>query len=240
MTVVAIDGPSGAGKGTIARRVATELGYHFLDSGAVYRAAALGCVEAGIDLADEKASAAAVKAMDIRFLPQDADSGLVDTSRVLLGTHDITARLRSEVAADSASRLAVLPSVREVLLPIQREFLKPPGLVADGRDMGTVVFPTARIKIFMTASAGIRAKRRLEQLKDHGIDAKLESLVQEIAERDNRDANRKHAPMKEAEDAIHIDTTSLDIEASVALVIDHVRQTLSGNKKCPDGEITSC
>lgn len=240
MIVVAIDGPSGAGKGTIAKRVATELGYHFLDSGAVYRAAALGCVEAGIDLADDKVSAATVKALDIRFPPQDAGTGLVDTSRVFLGERDITSQLRSEVAADSASRLAVLPSVREVLLPIQREFLQSPGLVADGRDMGTVVFPGAEVKIFMTASAHVRAERRLGQLKEHGIEAKLESLVQEIAERDDRDANRAHAPMKEARDAVNIDTTSLDIDEAAAMVIDRVRQCVSSSNKCTDGEITSC
>ena len=186
--------------------------------------------------------------MDIRFPPKDADTGLVDTSRVYLGERDITAQLRSEVAADSASRLAVLPSVREVLLPIQREFLQRPGLVADGRDMGTVVFPGAPVKIFMTASARIRAERRLGQLKEYGIDAKLESLVQEIAERDERDAKRAHAPMQEARDAINIDTTSLDIDQAVAIVLERVRQSISGgisgnisgNNKYPDGEITSC
>lgn len=240
MIVVAIDGPSGAGKGTIARRVAGELGFHFLDSGAVYRAAALGCVEAGVNLADDKAAAMAVKSMDIRFLPHEAGSSLVDTSRVMLGSRDITRELRSEVAADSASRLAVLPTVREVLLPMQRDFLKPPGLVADGRDMGTVVFPAAQLKIFMTASVRIRAERRLQQLKDHGIDAKLGGLVQEISERDRRDSNRTHAPMKEAEEAVNIDTTLLDIDASVALVIGHIRNIAAGTHQCPDGEITSC
>jgi len=226
--VVAIDGPSGAGKGTIARRVASELGFHFLDSGAVYRAAALHCVRTGVDLADDDAIARQIEGLDIRFsqAPENDDGATIALERVLLGGVDISSELRNETTADAASRIAVLPGVRKTLLSVQRDFLLAPGLVADGRDMGTVVFPQARVKIFMTASARVRAERRLRQLKEMGIEATLAGLMQEIETRDLRDSTRRHAPLVAAADARTIDTTGLTIDAAVDSVLDHVRKTL--------------
>ena len=225
--VVAIDGPSGAGKGTIARRVAMELGFAFLDSGAVYRAAALHCVRSGVDLADDQAAAGLIDGLDLHFkqVPAGEDDAM-PMQRVFLGGVDVSSELRSETAADAASRIAVLPGVRKRLLSVQRDFLKAPGLVADGRDMGTVVFPEAHVKIFMTASARIRAERRLRQLKELGIEAKLAGLMQEIETRDLRDSTRIHAPLVAAKDAKTVDTTGLDVDAAVDLVLDHVRKTL--------------
>jgi len=206
-TVVAIDGPSGAGKGTIARRVAMELGFNFLDSGAVYRAAALQCVRAGVDLADDQAAAGLIEDLNIRFTQAsgDDDGDTMALERVLLDGADVSAELRSETTADAASRIAVLPGVRKTLLSVQRDFLRAPGLVADGRDMGTVV------------------------LKELGIEAKLAGLMQEIEKRDLRDSTRQHAPLVAAKDARSVDTTGLDIDAAVDLVLDHVRKTLGSN-----------
>jgi len=228
--VVAIDGPSGAGKGTIARRVAMELGFDFLDSGAVYRAAALQCVRSGVDLADDQAAARLIEGLDIRFIEAHSDDhDLKPVDRVLLNGIDVSAELRSETTADAASRIAVLPGVRKTLLSVQRDFLVAPGLVADGRDMGTVVFPQAQVKIFMTASARVRAERRLWQLKELGIEAKLAGLMQEIEKRDLRDSTRLHAPLVAAKDARTIDTTGINIDAAVDLVLDHVRKTLGNS-----------
>jgi len=175
--VVAIDGPSGAGKGTIARHIASQLEFRFLDSGAVYRAAALGCLMQNIDLADDRAATLAVRNMAISFSTKATSDSDLPELRVLLADRDVTAELRSETAADAASRIAVLPGVRDALLTVQRDFQQPPGLVADGRDMGTVVFPDAKVKIFMTANPRIRAERRLQQLKQHGIEATLGGLM---------------------------------------------------------------
>lgn len=224
--VVAIDGPSGAGKGTIARHIARRLGFHFLDSGAVYRAAALGCVNQNIDLSDDRAATLAVRNMVIGFSTDQAGSSDLPELRVTLADRDVTAELRSETAADAASRIAVLPGVRDTLLTVQRDFLQSPGLVADGRDMGTVVFPDAQVKVFMTANPRIRAERRLQQLKQHGIEATLGGLMQEIEQRDLRDSTRRHAPLLAANDAMVIDTSDLDIEAAVERVLAHTSEML--------------
>ena len=228
--VVAIDGPSGAGKGTIARRVAMELGFHFLDSGAVYRAAALQCVRSGVDLADDQAAARLIEGLDVSFSEvRSNDDDVTTVERVLLDGTDVSKELRSETTADAASRIASLPGVRKTLLSVQRDFLLPPGLVADGRDMGTVVFPQAQLKIYMTASARVRAERRLRQLNELGIEATLAGLMQEIETRDLRDSTRRHAPLVAAKDARTIDTTGLGIDAAVDLVLDHVRETLGSS-----------
>ena len=226
--VVAIDGPSGAGKGTIARHIACQLGFHFLDSGAVYRAAALGCVTQNIDLADDRAATLAVRNMAITFSTKATGNGDTDLPelRVLLGERDVTRELRSETAADAASRIAVLPGVRDALLTVQRDFQQPPGLVADGRDMGTVVFQDAPVKIFMTANPRIRAERRLQQLKQHGIEATLGGLMREIEQRDLRDSTRRHAPLLAASDAMVIDTSDLGVDAAVERVLAHTREVL--------------
>ena len=212
--VVAIDGPSGAGKGTVARGVAERLGFHLLDSGAVYRAAALHARRAGASIDDEGSVLAALGSLDALFRPA---AGGVD---VFLDGEPVGAELRAETTAADASRVAAMPGVRARLLPQQRSFRRPPGLVADGRDMGTVVFPDATLKVFLTASAEERVRRRAKQLKEKGIDATMESLLQELAERDRRDATRSHAPLVAAADALVIDSSALAIDTVVARVIE--------------------
>ena len=205
--VLAVDGPSGSGKGTICALVARELGWHLLDSGALYRLVALGAMRHGIDLADETALAAYAAELDVRFALQADGSA----PRILLEGEMVGDVLRTETCGNAASKVAALGAVREALLQRQRDFQQPPGLVADGRDMGTVVFPQAGVKIFLTASVDERAQRRYKQLKEKGISANLPDLLTEIAERDARDAERSVAPLKPAADAVVLDTTSLTI-----------------------------
>lgn len=211
--VVAIDGPSGAGKGTVARAVADALGYHLLDSGAVYRAAALHAMRSGASLEEEAAVLAALERFDARFEP--ASGGV----RVHFGDEDVTAELRTETTAAGASKVAVMPGVRARLLPQQRSFRRPPGLVADGRDMGTVVFPDATLKVFLTASAEERARRRAKQLKEKGIDATMASLLEDIAARDRRDATRTHSPLVATADYLVVDSTDVSARGVVARIV---------------------
>lgn len=213
--VIAIDGPSGSGKGTISRAVARALGWHFLDSGALYRAVGVAALRAGVDLADSAALVALTGEAGIRF-----EDRLDDEPLILLGGEDISAAIRSEEAGMAASKVAAQPDVRAALLARQRGFRQPPGLVADGRDMGTVVFPDAPLKVFLTASAGERARRRHKQLSEKGIDAMLPVLLREIEERDLRDRTRSVAPLVPAVDARIIDSTSLSIDEVVATVLD--------------------
>ena len=218
--VVTIDGPSGSGKGTISRLVAERLGWHLLDSGALYRIVALAGQRAGLQADDEPAHALLAAAMQVRF-GTASDGG----EQVLLGEPpvEVTAAIRSEEAGQGASRVAVWPRVRAALLERQRAFARAPGLVADGRDMGTVVFPAAALKIFLTASPEERARRRHKQLKDKGSGASLAALSLEIAERDRRDSTRAVAPLKPAADAVLIDSTGMPIEAVVDRVLAEVR-----------------
>ncbi|CAG1023401.1 partial CMP/dCMP kinase, partial [Patescibacteria group bacterium] len=181
--VLTIDGPSGAGKGTVSRLAAKHLGWHYLDSGSIYRSLALAALKQGVDLADETALVAVAQMMDLAF-----DCG--DELIVKLDGEDITSQLGLETTGNAASIIAALPSVRATLLEKQKSFCQYPGLVADGRDMGTVVFPTAPYKVFLTASAEERAKRRYKQLKEKGIDANLDSLILDIEARDRRDSER--------------------------------------------------
>ena len=211
--VVAIDGPSGAGKGTVARAVAVALGYHLLDSGAVYRAAALQALRAGASLDDEAAVLATLDALDARFEP---GAGGV---RVFFGDEEVTGELRTEATAAGASRVAAMPGVRARLLPQQRTFRRLPGLVADGRDMGTVVFPDATLKVFLTASAEERARRRAKQLKEKGIDARMASLLEDIAERDRRDATRAHSPLVATADYLVVDSSDIPVGTVVARIV---------------------
>ena len=204
--VIAIDGPSGSGKGTIARRVAAALGFHLLDSGALYRLTALAARRRGVDIDDVPGVVRAAREMRVAF---GADDG---GEAVWLDGDAVEAELRTEECGRLASRIAAVPEVREALKERQRDFREPPGLVADGRDMGTAIFPGAELKIFLTASAGERARRRYKQLKDKGIDVTLTGLARDIAERDRRDTERSVAPLVPADDAIVIDSTSLDIE----------------------------
>ncbi|MDH3948691.1 MAG: (d)CMP kinase [Gammaproteobacteria bacterium] len=206
--VLTIDGPSGSGKGTICALVARELGWHLLDSGALYRLVALGALRHDIDLANEAALAEYAAGLDVCFEPQADGSA----PRILLEGEVVGDAIRTEASGNAASKVAALGSVREALLQRQRDFLQEPGLVADGRDMGTVVFPQAGVKIFLTASVDERAQRRYKQLKDKGISANLPDLLTEIAERDARDAQRTVSPLKPAADAVVLDTTSSSIE----------------------------
>lgn len=213
--VLAIDGPSGSGKGTVARRVATRLGWRLLDSGAVYRVTAVAAAAAGVSAADEQRLAELASGLPVAF---EADAA--GDERILLGGVDVTKQVRSEVTGELASRIAVLPAVRQALLTLQRGFRAPPGLVADGRDMGTVVFPDATCKVFLTASAEARAERRYKQLKEKGFDVRLATLFDDIARRDARDAARTVAPLRPAADAIEIDSTALDVHQVVQRVLD--------------------
>jgi cytidylate kinase len=211
--VVTIDGPSSSGKGTIGRLLAAKLGWHYLDSGALYRLTALAALRKQVDLTDAARLAEVAGALNVRF---DSAGG---AERVLLEGVDVTADLRTEQAGDAASKVAVVPAVRAALLERQRGFAEAPGLVADGRDMGTVVFPGARLKIVLTASPEARAMRRHKQLKEKGIDVSLRDLSWDIAQRDARDANRAAAPYRPAQDARVIDSTSLTPEEVVAHIL---------------------
>ncbi len=220
--VIAIDGPSGSGKGTVSRAVADALGWHFLDSGALYRLVALHGLNQGLEPGDEPGHATLAEQMRIRFAARP-DGG----EQVFLEGTDVTRELRSEATGNGASRVAAMPSVRAALFGRQQRFAEPPGLVADGRDMGTVVFPSARLKIFLTAGAEERARRRHKQLKDKGLDVSLPALSREIAERDARDTGRKVAPLKAAADAIVLDSTELDVEEVVSRVLRLARERFS-------------
>ncbi len=218
--VLAIDGPSGSGKGTISRLVATRLGWNLLDSGALYRIVALAGRMAGLAPDDEAGHARLAAGLSIHFgvTPDGGEQILLGEERL-----DVTRDIRTEEAGQGASRVAVWPQVRAALLERQRGFARAPGLVADGRDMGTVVFPAAGLKIYLTASSEERARRRHNQLKDKGSGASLAALSLEIAERDRRDSTRAVAPLKPAADAILLDSTHLSIEAVVDRVMAEVR-----------------
>lgn len=212
-TVVTIDGPSGSGKGTISRRIASRAGWHLLDSGALYRLVALAGLKMRLKPDDVEGHTRIAASMDVRF-DVNQDGGEL----VTLNGEGVTDQIRSEEAGQGASRVAIWADVRSALLERQRAFAKPPGLVADGRDMGTVVFRDANLKIFLTASPEERALRRYKQLKDKGSDVSLAALSREITERDLRDSTRKVAPLKPAPDAEVIDSTGLTIEQVVEAV----------------------
>ncbi len=215
--VIAIDGPSGSGKGTIARRVANALGYHLLDSGALYRLVALSARKSGVSLQDSEKLAHLAVELDVRF---DSDEG--GEERIWLGEEDVTGEIRTEEAGAGASAVAQIPAVREALFERQRAFQQPPGLVADGRDMGSHVFPDAALKVFLTASAEERARRRHKQLKDKGLDVSLAALSRDIEDRDRRDSERSVAPLRPAEDARILDSSGQSIEAVTNTVLDWV------------------
>jgi cytidylate kinase len=214
--VLTIDGPSGAGKGTISRLVAKKLGWNYLDSGSIYRSLAIALLQQAVDLADEAAIVKVAETMDLAF--ECGDELIVKLNGV-----DITAQLGLESTGNTASIIATLPEVRRVLLQKQQDFRQLPGLVADGRDMGTVVFTDATSKVFLTASAEERARRRYKQLKEKGIDANLSSLTNDIEERDRRDIERATAPLVMAETALYIDSSNMSIAAVIEEVLNVIR-----------------
>jgi len=222
--VVTIDGPSGSGKGTISRGLAARLDWHLLDSGALYRLVALAAARRG-NPEDPEALARIATAMDVRF------GSVGGAEQVWLESQDVTAALRTEATGEAASRVAAVPSVRQALLQRQRDFAQPPGLVADGRDMGTVVFPRADLKVFLTATADERAMRRHKQLKGKGIDVSLPDLSWDIAQRDARDASRSVAPLKPAPDARTIDSTDLTPEEVIARILQWLEAAGIGPKR---------
>lgn len=226
--VLTVDGPSGSGKGTISRLVAKRLGWHYLDSGALYRAIGIAAERARIGPLDVAGLVHCTTQTQIHFLDEDdrPDKGeprpgkrQLGELRVMVNGVDATDELRTETAGAAASAIAAIPAVRDALMDRQRAFRQPPGLVTDGRDMGTVIFPDAPFKVFLTASAGERAERRYKQLKDKGLSVTLAGLLQEILARDARDANRAVAPLRPADDAVQIDTTGLGIQAVVERVL---------------------
>jgi cytidylate kinase len=210
--VVAIDGPGGSGKGTVAMRLAEDLGWHFLDSGALYRLVAVAAMDRGIAADAQSELGRLAEGLDVNF--GVSGDGMV----VLLDGNYITGRLRSEAVSVFSSRVAALPAVRAALVKRQRAFRRPPGLVADGRDMGTVIFPDARLKIFLTASAEARADRRYKQLKEKGENVSLSRLLREINKRDERDSSRAVSPLKPAADAHIIDSTEMSIDEVLRMI----------------------
>ncbi len=212
--VITIDGPSGVGKGTLAQFLTNETGFHLLDSGAIYRALAFGAVKDGLALDDITALASLAETLPVEFV----------ATQIIYEGQDITALVRTEEVAAVASTIAAISEVRAALMARQKAFATLPGLIADGRDMGTVVFPDADIKFYLTASAAIRAKRRVKQLKTQGVSANITQITKDIEARDERDLNRKTAPLKPAKDAIVIDTSHLEIKAVCEKAIVLIRE----------------
>ncbi|QSX35219.1 (d)CMP kinase [Shewanella avicenniae] len=221
--VVTIDGPSGAGKGTISQLLASHLGWKFLDSGAIYRVLALAAIHHNVELDNEEAITLLASHLDVQFFAASEQ----ESSKIVLEGEDVTQSIRSQECSDAASRVAVFPRVREALLRRQRAFKVEPGLIADGRDMGTIVFPNAPAKLFLTASAEERAQRRYNQLREKGFDVNIGTLLTEIKDRDFRDMNRAVAPLVPADDALFIDTTGLAIEDVFAQALKYIQDKLS-------------
>lgn len=216
--VITIDGPSGSGKGTVAALLAAKLGWNFLDSGALYRLLAFAARNHGVDLTNEEALKLLAAHLDVQFGAAKDGHGM----QIILEGEEVTSAIRNEQVGAGASQVAALPAVRDALLQRQKAFREPPGLVADGRDMGTVVFPDAPLKIFLTASAEERARRRYLQLKGKGDDVNLASLLDEIRARDERDTQREVAPLKPADDAVQLDSTDLSIEQVLGQILSEV------------------
>ncbi len=224
--IIAIDGPGGSGKGTVARRVARHLGWHLLDSGALYRLVALAGMKQGLAPDDVAGHVRLAASLDVRFGMDEQGE-----EQVFLAGIDVTRELRAEKTGDAASRVAAWQDVRSALLERQRAFARPPGLVADGRDMGSIVFLDAGLKIYLTASPEERARRRYKQLKEKGLSVSLAGLSAEIAERDRRDTTRSVAPLVTVPDAIIVDSTALSIEEVVGRVIEHARERFPGAQR---------
>ncbi|ATW43386.1 (d)CMP kinase [Glaesserella parasuis] len=218
--VITVDGPSGAGKGTLCHTLAEKLGFDFLDSGAIYRILALAAVKQGIAFENETALAQLGRNLNVKFVPENNEI------QVILDGENVGDQIRTAQAGQNASKIAVYPQVREALLQRQRDFRSPKGLIADGRDMGTVVFPEAEIKFFLDASAEERTKRRVKQLQEKGFNANFDEILAEIKERDFRDRNRPVAPLVPAKDAMILDSTHLSIEEVIQQALDYIAQKL--------------
>ncbi|MDD2174348.1 (d)CMP kinase [Glaesserella parasuis] len=218
--VITVDGPSGAGKGTLCHTLAEKLGFDFLDSGAIYRILALAAVKQGITFENETALAQLGRNLNVKFVPENNEI------QVILDGENVGDQIRTAQAGQNASKIAVYPQVREALLQRQRDFRSPKGLIADGRDMGTVVFPEAEIKFFLDASAEERTKRRVKQLQEKGFNANFDEILAEIKERDFRDRNRPVAPLVPAKDAMILDSTHLSIEEVIQQALDYIAQKL--------------
>lgn len=216
ISIITIDGPTASGKGTVARIVAEKLHFHYLDSGALYRLTALSVIRSGINPDDTGQIAEMARNLPCRF----------EKEHIFLGDEDVTAAIRSETIGNMASKIAAIPAVRQALTDLQTGFRKAPGLVADGRDMGTVIFPEADLKIFLTASVDIRAERRYKQLLEKGIPANIDNLRNDLIERDKRDTQRQTAPLVAAPDAITLDTSTLNIQETVERVLDLFARTI--------------
>jgi cytidylate kinase len=219
--IITVDGPSGAGKGTLCYALAEKLGYALLDSGAIYRVTALAALQRKTDLTNESALAELARHLDIQFIPQNGEVN------ILLASMNVSHLIRTQEVADAASKVAVFPQVRSALLQLQQDFAKNDGLIADGRDMGTVVFPNAQVKLFLDASAEERAKRRYKQLQNKGINGNFEQILAEIKERDFRDRNREVAPLKPADDALLLDSTTLSIGEVIDQALAYIREKVS-------------
>lgn len=216
--VITVDGPSGSGKGTICQLLARELGWQLLDSGALYRLVGLAARHHGVELDDQEALVVLAAHLDVQFVAREDD-----TVQIILEGEEVTDAIRTEAVGKDASIVAALPEVRDALLGRQRAFAELPGLIADGRDMGTVVFPEASLKVYLDASAEERAVRRYNQLINKGLDASLQAILEDIQARDDRDMNRSVAPLKPAADAVILDTTKMSIDEVLAAVMDEAR-----------------
>jgi cytidylate kinase len=216
--VITVDGPSGSGKGTICQLLARELGWELLDSGALYRLVGLAARHHGVELDDEEALVVLAAHLDVQFIARDED-----VVQIILEGEEVTDAIRTEAVGSDASIVAAIPSVRDALLERQRAFAEMPGLIADGRDMGTVVFPNAALKVYLDASAEERAERRYNQLINKGLGANLQAILGDIQARDDRDMNRAVAPLKPAADAVILDTTTMSIKEVLAAVMDEAR-----------------
>ncbi|CAB0150071.1 Cytidylate kinase [Pseudidiomarina piscicola] len=225
--VITIDGPGGAGKGTVSRILADQLGWHLLDSGAIYRVLALAALHHDFAPEDEESLVALASNLDVKFEVENQK----ELTHIILEGEDVTMSIRTEAVGNMASKIAALPRVREALLRRQRAFRELPGLIADGRDMGTVVFPSAAAKVFLTASAEERAERRYKQLLEKGFTAKIDQLIAEIQERDERDMNRSVAPLKAAEGSLYIDSTDLSIDEVVDQILMFAHGKLTNTEK---------